>query len=130
MLAELTAPSATRSELPKNLVDLDEELKSRNPDPWALFYVSLRVIGRLMGYDYMRGARPHTPVYYQTPEQLMTTEILSNGDDLVVHHKRKSALIVRRDLVNRLADEGMTYFDISMVFGISEYEVKKLRVGT
>lgn len=119
-----------KERITQDLVDFDEELKSHSPDPWALFYVSLRIIGRLMGYDFLHGAKPHTPVYYQTPEQLMTTEILSGGDNMILHHKRKSALAIRRDLVNKLADEGMTYFDISMVFGISEYKVKQLRVGT
>ena len=115
-----------RERLTQELTNLDSELKRRSPDAWLLVYMCLRIIGRLCGYDY-HGARTHTLAYFQDPDQVMTGEILSGGDDMVVYRKRRSAFAVRRDLVNQLLAQGMTSFDIALVFNVSEYRIKKIR---
>lgn len=104
-------------------------VKSRTLAPWSLIYILLRLCGRLLGFDFIRGSILHTPTYHQTNDQYYTTHILEGGDPMQDYYDRKDTISVRRRLVEQLKDEGFTDFKIALVLNTTEYQVKKLRKG-
>jgi hypothetical protein len=102
-------------------------LKGGKDASWALVYRLLRVIMRLLGYDFLRGSRCHTLIYHQTPEQHRTSIVLDGGNPMQDYYDQKSAVAVRQQIVKRLKREGLDDFKISLVLNTNEYEVKRLR---
>lgn len=102
-------------------------LKRAKAPSWDLVYALLRLSMRLLGCDYLRGARCHTPFYWQTPAQYDTSTILQGGDVMQLHYDRSNAVALRREVVETLRNKGVSDFVISLVLNTSEYEVKQLR---
>jgi len=123
---KLDTTNRHRASLMYEVTTLNERLKIKEPDLWGLIYVLLRLVGRLLGYHFMHGVRPHTPMYYQTPDQHFTDELLSSESPVRPLELKRNAIVVRRRIVAQLIDEGMSDFDVSLVLRTSEYEVKKL----
>lgn len=91
----------------------------------------LRFIDVLLGHaGYLRErpCRIATPAYFQTENQNFTERLLID-DQSMPHGHEKNTAALRRKLISKLKDEGKTTFEISLVFGISEYQVKKLLSG-
>ncbi len=109
------------------LGEASAHLKRAKEPSWPVVYALLRLVMRLLGYDYLRGARCHTPFYWQTPEQYDTATILEGGDVMQLHYDRKNAVALRGEVVEILRKQGVTDFVISLVLNTSEYEVKQLR---
>lgn len=109
------------------LEEIAGSLKRTNDPSWDLVYRLFRLCFRLFGYDFVRGARCHTPVYYQTPDQHFTTLLLAGGDGSQDYQDKRNAIAIRESLVKELRGRGMDDFKISLVLNISEHEVKKLR---
>ena len=87
----------------------------------------LRLIASLVGYFGLGPYNIATPAYFQTPPQHYTEIIANGGDVMQDYYDKKSSLETKRRLILQLKEDGMTDFEISLVFNISEYEVKKLR---
>jgi hypothetical protein len=102
-------------------------LKGAKEASWELVYRFLRLSSRLIGFDYVQGARCHTPVYYQSSNQYFTSQILDGGDPMQDYYDKKNAISVRQSIVKDLKAKGFDDFKISLVLNTTEYEVKKLR---
>lgn len=112
------------------MADLDtisKLLKGIKEPSWDLVYRFLRLVSRLLGYDYVRGAKCHSLLYWQSPEQHLTSHVLSGGDIMQNYYDRKDAISVRRAVVEDLKSKGLDDFKISLVLNTTEYEVKQLR---
>lgn len=110
--------------------DIDEllaQLKSIKEPSWAIVYRLLRLCFRLFGYDYVRGAKCHTPVYWQTEGQYYTSHILEGGDVMEDVSDKNDAISVRHDVVMSLNNQGLSDFKIALVLNTTEYAVKQLR---
>ena len=116
-----------RKMLMAELEAINELLKGANEASWDLVYRLFRLSVRLFGIDYGKGAKCHTPVYFQTPEQHFTTLLLSGGDASQDYNDKKNAISIRESIVKDLRSQGMDDFKISLVLNISERAVKKLR---
>lgn len=106
---------------------ISQLLKRAKEPSWELIYCFFRLASRLLGYDFVRGARCHSPLYWQSPEQHHTTHVFSGGDVMQDYYDRKDAISVRRSVVEDLKAKGFDDFKISLVLNITEYEVKQLR---
>jgi hypothetical protein len=127
-VANIDSTQRHQERLVGDFSELDNSWKGK-VDPWSIIFIQWRIIARLLGYDYLKGARPYTPVYFQSENQRLTTDILDGNDTESLYDDRKNALVVRRNLVEKLSSDGLTTFQIALVFGVSEYEIKKLRRG-
>lgn len=105
-------------------------LKRAKEPSWAIIYRMFRFSIRLIGFDYVRGARCHTPSYWQTVEQRHTAHILEGGDVMQHCYDRNDAISIRRAVVENLTTQGLTNFKIALVLNTTEYQIKKLRSET
>lgn len=108
----------------------ERALSSLNERPFneSVFTLCLlRLVASLIGYFGLRPYDIATPAYFQIPSQHYTEIIASGGDVMQDHYDKKSSLITKRRLILQLKEEGMSDFEISLVFNVSEYEVRKLR---
>lgn len=88
----------------------------------------LRILNVLLGFDGTVKTRSiATLAYFQTPSHLFTEAILEGRNELQDNYE--STLSIRRELIGQLKDEGKTYFEISLILNMSEYEVRKLWKG-
>ena len=108
---------------------LIQSLKGQIRSPWSVVYRLFRLCGRLLGFDFVRGAIVHTPIYYQTSEQYYTSKILEGGDALQDYYDKKDAVSTRERLAKQLKEEGLTDFKIALVLNTTEYQIKKMRKG-
>lgn len=109
------------------LAAIEDALKPTDKPRWALVYALLRLTGRLLGYDYVRGARCHSPTYWQTRGQHLNTLVFEGGDIMQDYYDQKNAIAIRRQVVASLSSEGHSDYVIAEVLNTSEYQVKKLR---
>ena len=107
------------------------DLVKRESEPsWDIVYRFLRLASRLLGFDYVRGARCHTPTYWQTPAQNLNSVVFEGGDIMQDYYDKKNAIAVRRSVVQDLKSQGLNDYKIALVLNITEYQVKKLRAAT
>lgn len=106
---------------------ISQLLKRAKEPSWELVYRFFRLASRLLGYDFVRGARCHSPLYWQSPAQHHTTHVFNGGDVMQDYYDQKDAISVRRSVVEDLKAKGFDDFKISLVLNITEYEVKQLR---
>ena len=102
------------------------ELKGGSFNEVCFTLCLLRLIAVLLG---LVGVKPYniaSLAYFQTPSQHYTEVIIEGGDVMQDYYDKKSTLSIRKRLIEQLKSEGNTYFEISLVLNISEYEVKKL----
>jgi hypothetical protein len=102
-------------------------VKSESEPSWDLVYRFLRLASRLLGFDYVRGARCHTPTYWQSPGQNLNSVVFEGGDIMQNYYDKKNAIAVRRSVVQNLKSQGLDDYKIALVLNITEYQVKKLR---
>lgn len=106
---------------------VSQELKRVTEPSWDVVYRLFRLCMRLFGFDYVAGARCHTPAYWQTSDQRHTERILDGGDPMQAFQEGKDAVSIRQDVVEDLRRKGFDDFKISLVLNTSEYAVKQLR---
>jgi hypothetical protein len=124
---ELDTTVRHRERLSADLEELSELLKGVNDPSWDIVYRLFRLVIRLFGYDYVKGARCHTPSYWQSASQYYTADMCDGGDVLQDHFDRKTAIAIRKELVLDLIAKGHTTFKIALILNTSEHEIKKLR---
>lgn len=101
------------------------ELKVDEPS-WESMFAALMLISRLLGYDYCKGSKLHTPAYYQTEGQFYTQAIFGGGDEMQNYYDRKDIISMRAKVAKRLIKAGLDTFRISQILNISEGKVKQL----
>jgi hypothetical protein len=94
---------------------------------WPLVYSLLRIICRLLGYDFVRGAKCHTATYWQSVPQNLNSVVFQGGDSMQNYYDKENAIAIRREVVAHLKAQGLSSYRIALVLNTSEYEVKKLR---
>ncbi len=104
-----------------------ELLNGANEPSWDLVYRFFRFSFRLLGFDYVKGAKCHTPTYWQTPNQHFTTQLLSGADPQQDYYDKKNAMSLRQSIANDLKAKAFDDFKISLVLNTTEHEIKKLR---
>lgn len=102
-------------------------VNARHLDERVFSWYLLRLVGTLLGFLSLRGSCLANLVYYQDPDQHYTQLMFNGGDVMQSYYDQQSATAERARLVHQLRGEGLNDFQISLVFGISEYQVKKLR---
>jgi hypothetical protein len=89
-------------------------LVKRESEPsWDLVYRFLRLVSRLLGFDYARGARCHTAPYWQTPAQNLNSVVFEGGDIVQDWYDKKNAIAVRRSVVQNLKSQGLDDYKIA-----------------
>lgn len=106
---------------------ITELLKGTKEASWDLVYRLFRLSFRLLGFDYVQGTKCHTPVYYQTPNQYFTSQLLGGGDPMQDYYDKKNAISIRQSIIKNLKAQGLDDFKVSLVLNTTEHEVKKLR---
>ena len=102
---------------------------TKHPYDEKIFVLSLlQFINALLGYKGLALNGPFkiaTLMYFQTENQNFTERLINNSQSMPNDHK-ENTFTLRRKLINQLKKEGKTTFEISLVFNISEYQIKKL----
>ena len=105
-------------------------LVKKGSDPsWSLVYRFLRFASRLLGFDYVRGAKCHTLAYWQSPPQRLNSVVFEGGDILQDYFDKKNALAIRMSVIHHLKSQGLDDYKIGLVLNITEYQVRKLSVA-
>lgn len=102
-------------------------VKSDSEPSWDIMCRFLRLASRLLGFDYVRGARCHTLTCWQTPAQNLNSVVFEDGDIMQGDYDEKNAIAVRGSVVQNLKSQGLDDYHIALVLNITEYRVKKLR---
>ena len=100
-------------------------LKGGEP-PWSLVYGLLRLVLRLLGYDYMRAARCHTVEYWQEQNQRFTTQLLDGEGGSQQYYERDNAIALRQRVARQLRADGHDDYMVGLVLGVSEYQARRL----
>ena len=106
---------------------ISDGLKTSEDPRWSLIYAMVRLIGRLLGYDYVRAARCHTPVYWQSTGQHLNTVVFEGGDVMQDYYDQKNAIAIRRLVVESMRSQGHSDYVVAQVLNTTEYQIKKLR---
>jgi hypothetical protein len=96
---------------------------------WPLVYSLLRLVARLLGYDFVRGAKCHTATYWQSVGQNLNSVVFQGGDIMQDYYDKRNAIAVRRHVVAHLKSQGLSDYRIALVLNTTEYEVKKLKAA-
>lgn len=104
-----------------------EIVSKRNHNEIELNFYLLRLIAALIGFMGLRPYNVATLAYFQSPSQNITQISFDGGDIMQDYCDKENAVAIRRKLIKQLKGEGLSDYRISMVFNISEYQVKKLR---
>jgi len=104
-----------------------ETAQLKSESGWPLVYCLLRLVVRLLGYDFVRGAKCHTATYWQSAPQNLNSVVFQGGDIMQDYYDRKNAVAVRRDVVMHLKKQRLSDYRIALVLNTTEYEIKKLR---
>jgi hypothetical protein len=104
---------------------IKELLKGTTEPSWELVYRFLNLASRLLGYDYMLGAKCHSLSYWQTPEQYYTAHKCNKGNVQQVYQDQGDVISARYSVIENLKSKGFDDFKISLVLNTTEHEVKK-----
>ena len=104
-----------------------EAVVAKADSGWPLVYSLLRLVTRLLGYDFVRGAKCQTATYWQSVGQNLNSVVFQGGDIMQDYYDKKNAIAVRRQVVGHLKAQGHSDYRIALILNTSEYEVKKLR---
>lgn len=100
---------------------------SKTDSGWPLAYSLLRLVCRLLGYDFVRPAKCHTATYWQSVGQNLNTVVFEGGDIMQDYYDKQNAIAVRKQVIEHLKTQGLSDYRISLVLNTTEYEVKKLK---
>lgn len=109
-------------------IEASKDAISMSAQPsWPLVYRLLRLSSRLLGFDFARAAKCHTATFWQSIPQNLNTVVFTGGDIMQDYYDNRNAIAVRREVVSRLKDQGLSDYRIALVLNTTEYHVKKLR---
>ncbi|UZD55825.1 hypothetical protein [Caldimonas aquatica] len=128
--SELAALDTTERHKQMLLGELEaarEAVDARQEVQWSLVYSLLRLVGRLLGYDFVRGAKCHTATYWQTVPQNLNSVVFQGGDIMQDYYDKKNAIAIRREVVAHLKKQGLSDYRVALVLNTTEHEIKKLK---
>lgn len=128
-VANLDSTTRHKERLMSDLDILETSLKS-NDNQWNLIFRLFFLSSRLLGYDYAEGIRYHIPFYYQSHNQHYYSK--SNQEknfNIIEEHSQdtRNTITKRKEIIKSLQEEGYDDFHISLILGITEYQLKKLK---
>ena len=102
--------------------------KERNISTKDLLYNLLWLCGGLLGFEFNGriNAITHSLVYWQNNDQYMTSNILEGNDDSQEYEDKKYIFNKRKEIINKLKEEGFTYYKIAIIFDTTEYQIQKI----
>ena len=104
-----------------------DAVASKSDSAWPVVYSLIRLVCRLLGYDFVRPAKCHTATYWQSVGQHLNTVVFQGGDVMQDYYDKKNAMAVRRQVVAHLKAQRLSDYRIALVLNTTEYEVKKLK---
>ena len=126
-LIELDTTERHKQMLLGELEAARDSVSPKSDSEWPLVYSLLRLVSRLLGYDFVRGANCHTLTYWQSVPQNLNSVVFQGGDIMQDYYDKKNAIAVRKEVVMHLKASGLSDYRIALVLNTSEYEVKKLK---
>lgn len=112
--------------LNSSIAKLQSIIEKKEILAWEMNYALLRLCGRLLGYSPI-SQKPcilWSPIYHQNADQYLTEYMLN--DMYPVNSDENDTFLTRKKLILQLIEEGLSTYRISMIFNITEYEVKKI----
>jgi len=109
--------------------DVLRALNGVDAPTWPLFYRLLSLVSALLGFAKCSGEQWWTPQYWQQEPQHESEVRARSGGSHQLRREYKSAISKRREVANRLFEERLSNYEISLVLSISEHAVQKLRAG-
>lgn len=94
---------------------------------WGLVYSLLRIIGYLLGYGLCEGRKFYTAVWWQDRGQYYVSKALRGKGWFEFSRDHRTAVARRAEIAEKLRNDGLDDFQISLVLNTTDYEVKKLR---
>jgi len=105
-----------------------EATKEKDISAKNLLYNLLWLCGGLLGFESNGriNAITHTLVYWQDKNQYVTSNIMEGNDGSQEYKDKKNIFSTRKKIINKLKEEGFTYFKIAIIFNTTEYQIKKI----
>jgi hypothetical protein len=109
-------------------VILKRATKGKNISTKNLLYNLLWLCGGLLGFEFNGriNAITHSLFYWQNKNQYITSNIIEGNDDSQEYKDKKYIFNTRKKIINKLKEEGFTYFKIAIIFNTTEYQIKKI----
>lgn len=107
---------------------IEEAIKSKEKVDWHLVDCLLRLIASLSGYSLGNHSNSmfYTPSYWQTKDQYLSQQRIKDNEKFSLKNEEQNAIEKREGLIKKLKNEGISTFDISLIFNTPEYKVKKI----
>ena len=105
-----------------------EATKGKDISTKNLLYNLLWLCGGLLGFEFNGriNAITHSLFYWQNKNQYITSNIIEGNDDSQEYEDKKYIFNTRKKIINKLKEEGFTYFKIAIIFNTTEYQIKKI----
>jgi len=115
----------------KQLLDsveaIGKELPKCDNPTWTDVFKLLSLIGKMLGFTSISGAKCYTIMYIQSQEQYFTEIIMTNGEDSRSKQDMNNVILMRRKIIDSLKNEGISDYKISLILNTTEYAIKKLK---
>ena len=123
-IVRIDATERQKKRLMIQLEQLGESIK-RNEEDGVIILRFFMLIGILFGYG--SGYNFYSLCYFQNEDQHYTEKAFLQNEDFINRKEdQKDAFSIREGIVKELISKGYNSFKISIIFNISEYEVKKI----
>lgn len=127
IIDKIEAPTRQKKILMFQLEKLEECIKKQNEDNFIVL-ILLNFIGIIFGYT--SGKRYYDLCYFQSENQYYSEKVsIENDLESYLEKDRKDIISIREDIIIDLKSRGYDSFKISVIFNISEYEVKKILIN-
>jgi hypothetical protein len=108
--------------------DFFEATKVKDISTKNLLYALLWFCGSLLGFESNGrvNAITHSLFYWQNKNQYIMSNIIEGKDDMQECKDKKYIFNKRKEIINKLKEEGFTYYKIAMIFYTTEYQIQKI----
>jgi predicted DNA binding protein len=108
------------------LCSLEDEIKRCECDEsfWKVVYILFRICGQLTSWRVVKDDVVYhlsVPIFGRNLDQYNTAQLIT-GNDI---SNNKDIVSLKVAMIQKLKDDGVSTFDIALIFNISEYAVKK-----
>src|SRR5260221_8765893 len=115
--------------LMSSLERIRESIKN-NKNEWEIIFHLFFLCSRFLGYDWIQGARYHIPFYSQTKSQYYWSKRNNSKKfDPLIERQKDEINVIRKqkEIIEQLNSEGYDDFHVSLILGMSEYQVKQVK---
>ena len=105
-----------------------EATKGKDISIKNLLYNLLWLCGGLLGFEFNGRIKEitHSLFYWQNKNQYTTSNIIEGNNGSQEYEDKKYIFNTRKKIINKLKEEGFTYFKIAIIFNTTEYQIKKI----